>query len=425
MTKFLEKYLTPVGAKLANNKPLTAIRDGIAMAMPLIIIGSAAMLIANGFAIDSFKGWLVETGVFDWLVKVVNSTFGLIGIVSVFGIAYRYAQSLKVEPTSAGILSLASFILVTPDLIAKDGTGISFGYLGAAGLFAAILVSLLTTKVFSIFVKRDIQIKMPDGVPPAVSASFAALIPGAVIIIGWGAVYALLAMTPFHNIHQILQVLLGQPLTAFGGSLAGALVVTILTSLFWFVGVHGGNVTGAIMSPIWLAMMAQNLKVYEANPNATMPHIVTQPFMDMFVYLGGGGATFGLVIAILIAAKSAKLKMMKPLITAPGIFNINEPTMFGVPVVLNVKLIIPFVLAPVVNAIIAFVTMSTGMVHATVGIVIPWVMPPVISGFLATGSHISGAVLQIVLIVIDVLLYLPFVKVMDTDELKLEATAEA
>ncbi|MCM0582048.1 PTS sugar transporter subunit IIC [Weissella diestrammenae] len=420
ITTFLEKYLTPLGAKLANNKPLTAIRDGIAMAMPLIIVGSAAMLLANGFAIDAFKNWLMDTGAFDWLVKVVNATFGLMGVVSVFGIAYRYAQSLKVDPTSAGILSLASFILVTPDLITKDATGISFGYLGAAGLFAAILVALVSTKIFSIFVKRNIQIKMPDGVPPAVAASFAALIPGAVIIVGWGGIYALLAATPFHNIHQILQVLLGQPLTAFGGSLAGALVVTILTSLFWFVGVHGGNVTGAIMSPIWLGMMAQNLKVYEANPNAVMPHIVTQPFMDMFVYLGGGGATFGLVIAILITAKSAKLKMMKPLITAPGIFNINEPTMFGVPVVLNVKLIIPFVLAPVVNAIIAFIAMSTGLVHATVGIVIPWVMPPVLSGFLATGSHISGAVLQIVLIIIDVLLYLPFVKVMDNDEVKLE-----
>ena len=137
--------------------------------------------------------------------------------------------------------------------------------------------------------KKDIRIKMPDGVPPAVANSFAALIPGAVIVLLWGAIYAGLAATPMASIHGILQLVLGGPLSAFGGSLAGAIVVSIVTSLFWFIGVHGGNVTGAIMSPIWLGLMAENAKVYSQNADATMPHIVTQPFMDLFVYLGGGG----------------------------------------------------------------------------------------------------------------------------------------
>jgi len=424
VTQFLEKYLQPVGVKLAANKPLNSIRDGIALSMPLVIVGSMALLIANGFSIEPFKVWLVDNGIFDWLVKIVNSSFGLIGLVASFGIAYRYAESHGTDALSAGVLSLASYFLITPNMMGgAEGleTGISYAYLGAGGLFAAILVALISTAIFNWFVKHNIRIKMPDGVPPAVSNSFAALIPGFVILVFWGLVYAGMAVTPFENVHQILQVLLGQPLSAFGGSLTGAIVVTILTSLLWFIGIHGGNITGAVMSPIWLALMAENLAVYQANPNASMPHIVTQPFMDFFVYLGGGGATLGLVLAMWIVAKSARYKTLEKLITPPGLFNINEPTMFGVPVVLNVSLIIPFVMVPVVNAIITYITMATGIVHATVGVVVPWVTPPIISGFLATGSHISGAILQVVLIVIDVLLYLPFMRSIDRVELKKES----
>jgi len=171
-------------------------------------------------------------------------------------------------------------------------------------------------------------------------------------------------------------------------------------------------------------LMAENAKVYAQNANAPMPHIVTQPFMDLFVYIGGGGATFGLVLALVLTAKSREFKTLGKLITPPGLFNINEPTMFGMPVVLNVYLLMPFIMVPVINAAISYVTMATGLVHATVGVVIPWTMPPIISGFLATGSHISGSVLQIVLIILDTVLYLPFFKVIDRQRLAQEVEAD-
>lgn len=424
VTELLERYLMPIGAKLAANKALTAVRDGIAYAMPLIIIGSITMLIANGFSIDAFKNWLIDNGIFDWLLKITNGTFGLISFVAVFAIAYRYARSLNQDGVSVGVISLASYIISTPTIMAKAGEGFPINFMGAAGLFAAILISLVSTRIFTWFINKDIKIKMPDGVPPAVADSFAALIPGTVIILIWGLIYAGLAATSMGSIHGILQLVLGGPLSAFGGSLAGAIIVAVLTSLFWFIGIHGGNVTGAIMNPIWLGLMAENAKVYAQNADATMPHIVTQPFMDLFVYLGGGGATFGLVLALVLTAKSREFKTLGKLITPPGIFNINEPTMFGMPVVLNVYLLIPFIMVPVINAVISYVTMATGMVHATVGVVIPWTMPPIISGFLATGSHISGSILQIVLIILDTVLYLPFFKMIDRQRLAQEAADE-
>lgn len=426
----LEKYLMPIGGKLGSNKALSAVRDGIAYAMPLVLVGSMALLIANGFSIDAFKNYLIETGAFNWFARIYQGSFGIMALIAVFGIAQRYAEALDTDGNSAGVIALSAYIISTPSFFSfadkaalTAGTkseSFSFTYMGAAGLFGAILIGLITARIFAWFIKRDIRIKMPEGVPPAVSNSFAALIPGAVIIILFAAIFLGLQQTPMESIHGVLNALLGKPLSAFGGSLAGAIVVTILTSLFWFVGVHGGNITGAIMSPIWLGLMAVNADAYAKDPNAVMPHIVTQPFMDMFVYIGGGGATLGLVIALLIVAKSAKFKTLGKLIAPPSIFNINEPTMFGLPVVLNIYLLIPFILVPVINAIIAYTLMSMHIVATPVGIAIPWTMPPIISGFLATGSHISGAILQAGLLVLDVLLYLPFIKAQDRQELALE-----
>lgn len=195
--------------------------------------------------------------------------------------------------------------------MAKAGEGFPL----TSGLFAAILIALVSNEIFAWFMKKGIRIKMPDCVPPAVANSFAALILGAGIVLLWGAIYAGLAATPMASIYGILQLVLGGPWSAFGGSLGGAIVVSIITSLFWFIGVHGGNVTGVIMSPIWLGVMAENAKVCSQNAGATM-----------------------------LTAKSKEFKTLAKLITPPGLFNINEPTMFGTPVVLNVYLLIPFIL---------------------------------------------------------------------------------
>ncbi|WP_243148634.1 PTS sugar transporter subunit IIC [Oenococcus sicerae] len=438
--KGLEKYLIPIGSKLAQNKVLSAMRDGIAAVMPIVMVGSLALIIKN-FPTPGANGgvwatWLAGDGAWlsDWLLKLYYGTFMIIGIVAAFGIAYHLAKELGADGLSAGVISFASFVITTPymfgtstpwSLTAKSvkvtnlaEQGMSFNFTGANGLFPAILIGLFTGYVFAWFVKRHITIKMPDTVPPAVANSFVALIPGLVILTFWDIVQTLLARTDFKSLSQILTIWLQKPLSAFGGSLFGVIVVATLTSLFWFVGVHGGNITGAIMSPVYLSMMGANAKAYAAHQ--TMPNIVTQPFMDLFVYLGGGGATLGLVIAITLFSHSKQLKTLKPLTMVPGIFNINEPTMFGIPVVLNVYLILPFIVVPIMNALIAFTAMQSGIVAMTNGAVMPWTTPPIISGFLATGGHISGSILQVVLIVLDTLVWLPFMKITDKRQIEVE-----
>ncbi|MGX2969452.1 PTS sugar transporter subunit IIC [Ursidibacter sp. B-7004-1] len=423
MNAFIEKKLMPIAAKMSANKSLVAIRDGITLSMPLLIIGSLFMIIAS-FPIPGWEEWLGKIGVAGYLWKGVDGSFSLLGLVSVFGIAYSYSRQEKVDGVASGLIALSSFITVTPyvnravvalanpNVALPDGfavpAGVNASYLSAKGVFVAIVIGLISAAMYNWFIKRNIQIKLPDAVPPAVSRSFSAIIPGAVIITMWLIVYGILDANNLPNLHEIAQTVLGGPLGLIGSSVIGVMLIAGLNSIFWFVGIHGGNTVNAIMKPTWIDNLASNVAAYKAGE--PLQEIFTTPFMDNFVYIGGGGATIGLVLAIAWYARkkngSKQTKAIAPLTVVPGLFNINEPAMFGLPVVMNVTLFVPFILAPMVNVLVAWAAMSSGLVPLTRAEA-SWTMPPILSGFLTTGS-VMGAVLQIVLIIIDIALYLPF-----------------
>ncbi|MDT2841409.1 PTS sugar transporter subunit IIC [Vagococcus lutrae] len=407
MNQFLEEKMLPVASKLSANKALIAIRDGITLAMPLIIIGSLFMVIAS-FPVPGWEDWLGKVGVAGYLWKGVDSSFGLIGLIASFGIAYSLTNQYGVDGISSGILSLSTFITVTPFVTSDAGAGMPTGYMAAKGLFIAIILGLINGYVYQWFINRDIRIKLPETVPSAVSKSFSAIIPGAVLITFWLIVFGLLDAFSLPNLHDVAQVVLGKPLGLLGSNVFGTIIVVALNSLFWFVGIHGGNVVNSVMQPVWIANLDANREAYQAG--LELPHIFTVAFMDNFIYIGGGGATIGLVLVLGYLARKKKTsqqtKVLAPITVVPGLFNINEPTMFGLPVVLNVMLLLPFIVAPIVNVVVAYFAMSTGLVPLT-RTVATWTMPPIISGFLTTGS-VRGSLLQIVLIVLDVLLYLPF-----------------
>ncbi|HFD0023274.1 TPA: PTS sugar transporter subunit IIC [Streptococcus pneumoniae] len=408
MEKLLQEKLLPVAARLGNNKALVSIRDGITLTIPLLLIGSLLMVIAS-FPIPGWEKYLGDIGVADYLWKGVDSSFGLLGLVASFGIAYFMARQYKADGIPAGIVSLSSFITVTPFITGEAGAGMPTAFMASKGLFVAMILGLINGYIYQWFINHNIQIKMPDGVPPAVSKSFSAIIPGAVTIVGWLIVYATLDKLSLPNLHEIAQGALGGPLGLLGNNVIGLLILIFLNSSFWFVGLHGGNVVNAVMKPLWLANLDANKVAYQTGE--TLPNIFTSVFMDNFVFIGGGGATIGLVLALGYLAHKKKaskqLKTLAPITVIPGLFNINEPAMFGVPIVLNILLLVPFILAPMFNLLVAWGAMASGLVPLTYTDP-SWTMPPVISGLLATGS-ISGSLLQIVLIVLDVLLYLPFV----------------
>lgn len=409
MNNFLNEKLMPIASKIGSIKGMIAIRDGITLAMPLIIIGSLLMIIATGFAIPSIEAWLNDVGIGAYLWKGSDSSFGLIGLVSSFGIAYHMTKQYEVDGVPSGIISLSTFIVVTPFVTGEAGNGMPTTYMAAQGLFVAIILGLINGWVYQWFINNNIQIKMPDSVPPAISKSFSAIIPGAVLIIGWLIVYGVLDAFKLPSMHMIAQTILGTPLGLLGNNLIGVIILILCNSGLWFVGLHGGNIVNQIMQPVWLSNLSENAEAFKSGES--LKHIFTSAFMDNFVYIGGAGATIGLVIALAYLARrkkaSKQAKTLTPLTLIPGFFNINEPTMFGVPVVLNILLLFPFILAPIANMILAYGAMAIGLVPLTY--TAPgWTTPPIISGLLTTGSW-TGAVLQIMLIVVDVLLYLPFI----------------
>lgn len=421
MFEKVEEY----AGRLGNQRHLIALRNGIVLGMPLIIIGSLFLILGN-LPSETYMDWISDVGIAPYFSKITNGSFGLMGLVAVFGIANSLARHYGKDGVSAGAIALSAFVIVTPDFVVPDvGSGIDYTYVGSAGLFIAIVIGLLTAEIFSFAVDRNWTIKMPDGVPPAVSRSFSALIPGFLVILLAGLIYAIMDITGLAdgNIHVFITQTIGRPFTAVGSSLWGSLLMIFLNSFFWFLGIHGNNIIGPIMQPVWLANSDQNRLAFEASE--TVPNIITNEFMNIFVWMGGGGSTLGLAIVLFFFTKSEQSKTLGRLVLPSGLFNINEPLIFGLPVVLNFKLLVPFILAPMAIAIVSYLAMSLGIVASPVGIVVPWTMPAVIAGYFATGGAISGALLQAVTLVMSIAIYYPFVRSLDKDNLAREEEERA
>lgn len=411
---FLTRKLMPVASKMGSNKFLIAVRDGIMLSMPLIITGSLFIILATGFSFPSVEKFITDIGVGEYLWKGTDSSFGLMGLIASFGIANSLAKQYNVDGLGAGIISLSSFITVTPFINAEGiGTGIPTRFMSAQGLFVAILMGLINGYIYQIFINKKIEIKMPDSVPPAVSKSFSAIIPGAFLLSCWLIIFGILDKTGLPNLHEIAKTVLGKPLGLIGNNLFGVMFIAFLNSCFQFVGLHGGSTINKVVEPVWLANLNENVEAFKLGK--PLEHIFTSPFVDNFVFIGGSGATFGLIIAFLYLSKkknaSKRSKMLAPMAFLPGLFSVNEPVVFGIPIVLNVILLIPYILAPMVNCVISYFAMASGIIPL-VKAVPGWTTPPIISGFLATGS-IKASILQLLLIVIDILLYFPFIKTIE------------
>ncbi|QAR35040.1 PTS sugar transporter subunit IIC [Latilactobacillus curvatus] len=431
---FLNDKVIPFASKLSQNKGLMAIRDGMGFAITLIIIGSIPLII-NSLPIDGWTDTLTKIkvpyfGNLSQLLTLANNmTFGVMAIPAVFGMAYSYTKNSitdEVKSIGAGFIALASFLFVTPVITAKDGvTGVDLNYLGSKGLLVGIIIALATAQIFSLFIKHNIEIKLPDSVPPAIGKTFSALIPGIVIIIFWGIIAIIIGALGFDNVHVVLLEVLHGPLTFLGGTIFGTLIAVGLNGLVWTMGIHGTTINSA-MNPIWLMNSdANRLAIQHGQaPKA----FFTNSFIDNFVFMGGSGSVLSLVLAmlilILLKKSSAEIKTLTPLAVAPSLFNINEPIMFGLPIVFNPLMFIPFIITPMVFTLTTYLSMKFGWVAMPTGVVLPWTMPVLFSGFLATNS-LSGAVIQLVNIILGIFIYFPFISFANQQQVKAQNKLEA
>jgi len=421
MNNFIDKLaesLTPFAAKLGNNRYLTVLRDAFMLAFPLTMFGSIVVVFNNlPFFPDELKGTLGTL-----LGNGQNATMSIMTIFVAFGIGYYLTKSYDEDGVFGGVVALASFLILTPfNFLSAEGVEVAGALtsdrLGAKGMFIGMLAAFLATEIYVRITKKGIKITMPEGVPDAVSRSFSSLIPAISTLTVFLLINAAVVGLFNTNLHDVIYTFIQQPLTGLGSSLPATLLALFLTQILWFFGLHGQVIINSVLDPIWQTLSLENLAAYEAGQE--LPHIITKSFMDTFtVSLGGTGMTLMVVILMAFVMKSKQSKEIGKLGLGPGIFNVNEPVIFGLPIVLNASMVIPWVLTPLVVTVFNYFMMASGIFPATTGVVVPWTMPLFFSGMMATNS-IMGGILQLIDVVIVAAIWFPFLKVQDKANLSM------
>ncbi|WPC39206.1 PTS cellobiose transporter subunit IIC [Clostridium sp. JS66] len=422
MKKFMEiidKYLMPIAEKMNNNVYLTVIRDAFMLTLPLIIFGSVFVVIAN------LPWWSKDqmTVLGNYLGAANNSTMSIMTLFVVFGIGYNLSKHYKIEAVYGAAVSVAAFIILTPTVVKGKkeivDSVLAFDRLGAKGLFVGMIAAFIATEIYRRIVQKNWTIKMIEGVPEAVSKSFASLIPAFITLSFFLIIRIIFMFTPWGNMHDFIYRFIQTPLMALGSSLPATLVAIFFTQLFWFCGLHGQILINSALDPIWRSLSLENYQAFTAGAKH-LPHIVTKQFMDTFtVSMGGTGMTLAVLVGILIFARSKQLKELSKIATPPGIFNVNEPVIFGFPIVLNPMIIIPWILAPMIVTVITYFAMATGIVPQTTGVEVSWTIPIFFSGMLATNS-LRGGILQLFNFAVVLLIWLPFILTIDRQYKKAE-----
>ena len=420
MEKFINEKVVVYISKFTNTKVIKALKDGMMFSLPFLMIGSLFLLIAN-LPIKSLNTLVAECGLADICSQVYSSTFSLMALFTVVGITYSYLKNDKISTAVNGALTgLAAFVLLTPSSkVLENGeavTGvISKDWTAGQGMICAILIGFLVGYIYSLCIRKDIRVKMPEGVPPGVADSFSSLLPTGIITIICAIIYAVCHFVFKTTFAELIYSAIQIPLQGVTDSFAGVVIMTVMMSLLWWTGVHGGSICGGILSPILQANMAANQKILDSGVALTVQnggHIFTQQFWDNFLCMSGAGIVIGLVIYITFFAKSESLRSLGKLSIVPNIFNINEPIIFGTPIVLNIYLLVPFVLVPLIIGISSYLLMYFGILPLFSGVMVPWRTPPIISGFLIGGWKV--ALWQLVMIIISFVVYFPFIKKIDT-----------
>ena len=444
--------LQPIAMKIANQKFLVALRNAFIGTMPVVMAGSIAVLL-NAFLVDfpmefGFEG---ITGYFQWLIDINNLVFGasisVISLLFIFSLGVNIARVYEVDELSSGLVAFSAFLITINNSVTNtyalnnptgeniaalfEGTGIEVAgneilvtiantipgsHINTQGYFAAMVVGFVASIIFAKLMLRDLTIKLPDSVPPAISKPFLSIIPGLVsLYIVGGLTYVFNMITESNLVDWVYEVL-QTPLLGLSQNLFSILLVGILIQLFWFFGLHGGNVMAPIMESTFGVALLANVDAYQSGQE--IPYLWTSVTYNAFRFNG----TVGLIIAIFLVSKNEHYRQVAKLGLAPALFNIGEPVTYGLPVVLNPIMFIPRLLTPTLTMLLTYFMTSIGWVSPVTQNV-TWVMPPILYPFFATGFDWRALVLGIVNIAIVTITYIPFVKMANNQAIA-EATIE-
>lgn len=420
LTRFLEEKFLPIAATLSQNRYLMSIRDGLVLSLPLMIVGSMLIVVAE-LPVDAYQSLMVNIFGENWKWwnwgVVFASTMGIVALIAAIGVAYALAKSHDKSPLPASVMSLSGYFILLHQM---EGGGYGTTYFAARGLFTAMIVAVVTAEIYNFVINKKWVITLPEQVPPAISSQFTALIPAAFTTLLWVVVRFIFMQTSFVTFNDFIFIVLQTPLLAVGTGAIGTFVAIFFNSAFWFVGIHGAQIVGSVMNPIWQAATQANLLAYQAGTD--LPYIVTAEFISNLIYLGGSGATLSLAFIMSFLAKSKQIQYIGRLSIAPGIFNINETVTFGLPIIMNPMMMIPFFVAPLAITALSYFAIALGLVGRLPGLVAPWTMPAILSGFYIGGGDVRVVLLQVVNFVVTGLIYYPFIMTWDKKKYEEEQT---
>ncbi|MBE6049980.1 MAG: PTS sugar transporter subunit IIC [Clostridium sp.] len=431
----LEKFLLPIAQKVGSQRHLVALRDGFIATLTASMAGAFAVLINCVFLQnDSLIGKLLNKISFwsdtvqpvldDYIINigwaVQLGTLKIIALLLVVTISYSLAKSYDSDPLAAAVIGLASYIALVPSGLTdnvftlKDGEmidgvsdALSLNLFGSTAMFATIITAFVATEIFVRITKKGWVVKMPDSVPPAVSKSFAALIPGCLTLVIFGIVSVIFRCGIGKDLPTWISDTVQQPLMALGQSPATFIFLVFIAQFLWFFGLHGMNIVDGVLKPMYEPPMYENIDLVSKGLPAK--YALTRNFVDVYAMPGGSGGTLALVIALLLFSKREESRELAKLAIAPGFFQINEPVIFGLPIVLNITYFIPFILTTPLLLTIAWV--FTEKIHFANYICqqVPWTCPPVISAFFATNGDWKAMVLAALLFVLSLFIWSIFV----------------
>lgn len=422
----LQNVLLSISSKVEKNKYLGSIKEAFTMFVPFIIVGSFGSMLnilvsgANGLA--QWIPWLSNLSPAFTAINFV--TISCMSLPIAFLIGYKLAEKENLPQLESGLIGLLSYLAVCPNTIStvveglKDPVvvnGLGAGVIGAQGLFVSMIMSMVAVKFFGLLTNIDaIKIKMPDSVPTGIARSFNILIPIFIIITAFSVGGCLFNTFTGNYLNVWIYNIIQLPLQALANTTGGILVLALVNQLFWFLGIHGGMVIEGVRGPLSAAGLAENISAVQAGGVAT--NILTRGFWTSFVVVGGGGITLSLLIAIFIFSKREDHKSIAKFSLIPGICGINEPVVFGLPLVLNPIFAIPFILNSVIAAFIAVVATNIGFL--TCGVLdCPPGLPVFVTGFISYGIH--GIIVQAIILIVTFIIWVPFV-LMSNKQAKLE-----
>lgn len=419
LVKWLEDYVLPIASKLGQVRWLVALRDAFISLMPITIAGSLAVLIKSLItAAKVHLGWNTFAFAMQPLVSISDlvwrGTFSLYACFFALALGYQLAKNFEGNRLAAAIVSLSSFSLSIANyakirfhgesVVVKNAFDIS--QFSTTGLFTAILFGSIGFLIYYACYKARFMLHLSTNMPHAEQAAFDSLIPAMVAVFSVGGINYLFQAVTHDYFGDWLLTTIQMPLVKWGQGFGTVLLVTLLVQVFWFFGINGLGVLSPILDSIWLT--AQNGNITAATSGKVPPYVWVRGSFNVFAWFGGAGGTLMLIVAILVFSKRSDYRTIAKIALAPGIFNIGEPILLGLPVVLNPVYLIPFLLTPVINVAFSYWVSVMGLVNP-VQVAVPSIMPPIIGPFLACNYDWRAIILSIVDMLIAFAIWSPFV----------------